>query len=287
MRRSLDPRVYQIASLGCLLAYGMAVRGFDVSPGRAALLLSACLLTQLACERLAGLTRFEPRSALISGLSLCLLLRTNSWALALLAAFLTIGSKFAFRVRGKHVFNPTNFGLVALMAATGQVWASPGQWGNLALVAFLTACAGGLVVNRAARGDVTLAFLRFWAGALLARAAWLGDPLSIPLHQLSSGALVLFSFFMISDPKTTPDSRAGRVLFAFLVAALAYYVQFKLFRTNALLWSLAAVSPLTPLIDRLLPGPRYDWGAPRPLGGRRHATPLPALDRVPAVAAPA
>ncbi len=287
MRRRLDPRVYQIATLGCLLAYGMAVRGFDLSPGRAASLLLACLLTQFACERLAGLSRFEPRSALISGLSLCLLLRTNSWQLALLAAVLTIASKFVFRVRVKHIFNPTNFGLVAMMAATGQVWASPGQWGNVALVAFLTACAGGLVVNRAARGDVTFAFLGFWTGALVARAAWLGDPISIPLHQLSSGALVLFSFFMISDPKTTPDSRAGRVLFAFLVAALAYYVQFKLFRTNGLLWSLAAVSPLTPLIDRLLPGPRYDWSAPRSEEGRRDATPAAGLDPMPAVPASA
>jgi Na+-transporting NADH:ubiquinone oxidoreductase subunit NqrB len=287
MRRSLDPRIYQIASLGGLLAYGMAVRGFDLSPARALLLLAGCLLTQFVCERLAGLPRFEPRSALISGLSLCLLLRTNSWALALGAAALTIASKFVLRVRGKHVFNPTNFGLVAMMAATGQVWASPGQWGNFALTAFLTACAGSLVVHRAARSDVTLAFLGFWAGALLARAAWLGDPLEIPLHQLSSGALVLFSFFMISDPKTTPDSRAGRVLFALLVAAGAYYVQFKLFRTNGLLWSLAAMSPLVPLIDRVLPGPRYDWSAPRSEEGRRHATPGQALDPVPAAAAPA
>ena len=70
---------------------------------------------------------------------------------------------------------------------------------------------------------------------------------------------MLFAFFMISDPKTTPDSRAGRLLFAALVAAGAYYVQFTLFRTNGLLWSLAFWSMAVPLIDRLLPGPRYRW----------------------------
>ena len=79
------------------------------------------------------------------------------------------------------------------------------------------------------------------------------------MHRLENGALVLFSFFMISDPKTTPDSRLGRVLFAALVALGAYTVQFWLFRTNGLLWSLAVCSLAVPLIDRLLPGPRYQW----------------------------
>jgi Na+-translocating ferredoxin:NAD+ oxidoreductase RnfD subunit len=133
---------------------------------------------------------------------------------------------------------------------------------------------------------VTLAFLAAWTALLCGRAAWLGDPWSIPLHQLQSGALLLFSFFMISDPKTTPDSRAGRLLFALLVAAGAYYVQFKLFRPNGLLWSLAALSPLVPLLDRVLPGPRYEWSRPRSEEGRRHAPPVPAAaDAVPALPA--
>ena len=87
--------------------------------------------------------------------------------------------------------------------------------------------------------------------------------MTIPLHRLQSGALLLFTFFMISDPKTTPDSRAGRVLFAALVAFGAWYIQFRLFRTNGLLWSLAACSTIVPIIDRLLPGARYAWAPSR------------------------
>ena len=283
----MDPRVYQIASLSVLLLYGMLGRGFDVSPARAAFLLAGCLLAQRCFELCYGIRRFEPRSALISGLSLCLLLRSNSWLLALATVAIAIGSKFVVRVRAKHVFNPTNIGLVAMIGLTGQVWASPGQWGSTALLAFLIACAGLLVVQRAARADVTLAFLAAWAALLLARAVRLGDPWSIPLHQLQSGALLLFAFFMISDPRTTPDSRAGRLLFALLVAAGAYYVQFELFRPNGLLWSLAAMSVLVPLIDRLLPGPRYDWSRPRSEEGRRHAPSLAAAPAVPAVPASA
>ena len=187
------------------------------------------------------------------------MLRTNHPGLALLAAVITIASKFAIRIRGKHVFNPTNFGIVALVAASGEVWVSPGQWGSTGVLAFLMACLGGLVVNRAARSDVTFAFLFAWATLVVGRSIWLGDPLTIPFHRLESGSLMLFAFFMISDPRTTPDSRAGRILFAALVALGAYYVQFRLFRTNGLLWSLAACSLLVPLIDRLLPGGRYEW----------------------------
>ena len=77
---------------------------------------------------------------------------------------------------------------------------------------------------------MTYAFLGFYALLVVGRAVWLGDPLTIPLHHLQSGALLLFAFFMISDPKTTPDSRAGRVLFATLVALGAVLVQFGLYR---------------------------------------------------------
>jgi Na+-transporting NADH:ubiquinone oxidoreductase subunit NqrB len=270
-RGRLDPRLYQIGCLAGLLAYGLTVLDFGVGPAQCLLTLGTAVLTQYALGRWRGLA-FEPRSALISGLSLCLLLRTNHLYLAFAASFASIASKFLLRAGGKHVFNPTNFGLVALLGTTGAVWVSPGQWGSAAFFAFLMACLGGLVVNRAARADVTFAFLLSYAGLLFARALWLGDPLSIPLHQLQSGALLLFAFFMVSDPRTTPDTRAGRVLFAAAVALGAAWVQFRLFRTNGLLWSLFACSLLVPLLDRLLPGPRYRWN----VKGDVHDAPLAA-----------
>jgi Na+-transporting NADH:ubiquinone oxidoreductase subunit NqrB len=235
---------------------------FDVSAPRAAVLLTAVLLAQYGCTWLWALPKFDARSALISGLSLCLLLRTNSIALAIAVAVITIGSKFILRLNGKHIFNPTNGGIVAMLVLTDQVWVSPGQWGSAAFFAFLMACLGGIVVNRAARSDVTYAFIMFYCALLFGRSWYLGEPMAIPLHRLESGALLLFTFFMISDPKTTPDSRAGRVLFAALVAFGGWYVQFRLFRTNGLLWSLAVFSMTVPLIDWLLPGARYEWARP-------------------------
>ena len=261
-----DARYYQITSLLLLFLYGTFWLRFDISLAQAIISLTSVLLVQFLCTRLWKLPAFDSRSALISGLSLCLLLRTNFLHLAGLAAAVTIASKFLLRCNGKHIFNPTNFGLVSmLIVASDKVWVSPGQWGNMAFFGFLMACIGGLVVNRAARTDVTVSFLAFYLALVFGRSVWLGEPISIPLHRLQNGALLLFAFFMISDPKTTPDSRTGRIVFALLVALGAAFVQFKLFRTNGLLWSLAFFSLATPILDRLLPGERYQWKkTPRP-----------------------
>ncbi len=259
----LDPRLYQITVLSGLLAYGVLGLDLEVRPHFAVAILATALATQWACGRLFGLLRFDPRSPLISALSLCLLLRAGSLGLVVAAAAITIASKFLIRARGKHVFNPTNFGLAAMMVFSDRVWVSPGQWGSAAFFGFLLACLGGLVVNRAARSDVTWAFLAAYAAVLFGRAAWLGDPLAIPLHQVQSGAFLIFAFFMISDPKTTPDTRPGRIFYAALVAAVAGVIQFGLFRPNGLIWALALCAPLVPLVDRLLPGERYRWRAIR------------------------
>ena len=259
--KQFDPRLYQIASLSTLLLYGLIWLHFDVSVLKIALTLGTALLTQYAGTRLFILPSFDPRSPLISALSLCLLLRTDHLAVAALAAFIAIGSKFIIRWKGKHLFNPTSFALVVVLAS-GLGWISPGQWGQVAWFGFLIACLGSLVVTRAARTDVTLAFLGFYVGLLITRALWLTDPLTIPLHQIESGALLIFAFFMISDPKTTPDSRSGRIVYALIIALAALYVQFGFFRQNGPLWGLIACAPLVPLIDYLVPGTRYDWSRP-------------------------
>jgi len=258
---TLDPRLYQIASLSTLLLYGLGWLHFDISVAQIAVTLGTALLTQYAGTSYFKLPSFDPKSPLISALSLCLLLRTDHLAVAALASFIAIGGKFVIRWKEKHVFNPTNLAL-AVMLGSGLGWMSPGQWGQVAWFGFLTACLGSLVVTRAARADVPLGFLIVYVGLLITRALWLGDPLAIPLHQVESGALLIFAFFMISDPKTTPDSRAGRMVYTLLVALAALCVQFVFFRPNGPLWGLIACAPLVPIIDGLLPGIRYDWSSP-------------------------
>ena len=125
--RIMDPRGYQIAVLGGLLFYGVWSLDFGISGSRVALVLAVCLSAQYGCTRLWKLEHYDPRSAMISGLSLCLLLRTGDPLLAVVAGVVTISSKFLIRVDGRHLVNPTNFGLAVMMLATDGVWVSPGQ----------------------------------------------------------------------------------------------------------------------------------------------------------------
>lgn len=254
-----DPRYYQILTLSALLLYGRLYLDFPLSLPVLAVLLIGAQLFQYGFTRLLRLASFEPRSALISSLSLCLLLRTESLGTAAAAVGLAIGSKFLLRPGGKHLFNPANFALTVVTLVSPSAWISPGQWGNPAYFAFLVACAGLLVIYRSQRGDITLAFLACYTAGLFLRGRWLGDPMTIPLHQLGSGALLIFAFFMISDPKTTPDSRAGRLLFAALVASCALYGRFVRYEPNALIYALTLCSLTVPWLDRWLPAPRYQW----------------------------
>jgi len=218
------------------------------------------VLTQLVCARLAGLPDLDLRSPLITGLSLSLLLRADAAWLHAVAAIIAIGSKFVIRLSGKHVFNPAGFAIVVLLlVASSHVWISPGQWGTEIWFAALTGFFAILVLSASRRADVAIFFFASHAALLLARATWLGDPLAIPLHQLQSGSLLIFTFFMISDPRTTPDSMLGRFLFAFAVAASAHYLAFFMQMRPALYIALIALSPAIILLDRLIPAAQFRW----------------------------
>jgi Na+-translocating ferredoxin:NAD+ oxidoreductase RnfD subunit len=253
-----DPRHYQIAALTGLLLYGLAVLDFEVTPLICAVVITTALITQWTGSRLTS-ARFDPRSPLISAISLCLLLRTNSIALYVIAAVIAVGSKFVIRVRGKHIFNPTNGAIALLLLLTDRVWISPGQWGSFGYFAFLMICLGGMVVHRALRSDVTIAFLLTFASLVIARTLYLGDPMAIAVHKLQSGALLLFAFFMISDPKTTPDARSMRIAFGVSVAALGWWLIARKFMPDGLMYALAGLSILVPAIDVLIPARRYSW----------------------------
>jgi Na+-translocating ferredoxin:NAD+ oxidoreductase RnfD subunit len=94
---------------------------------------------------------------------------------------------------------------------------------------------------------------------LLSRAWYLGDPLAIPLHQIQSGSLLIFALFMITDPRSTPDSRVGRLIFAAGVAVLAHLFLFRWQIRENVFYALVLVSCATPIIDRIWPGPRFAW----------------------------
>lgn len=263
-----DPRHGQILALSCLIGAGVLALSWEMPLWRPVTAISAALAVQALASWIVKVP-FDWRSPLITAGSLTLLLRTDGPALLLLAASLAIASKFLFRVRGRHIWNPAALAIVAVTAAAPGAWVSPGQWGTEAWVILAAAGLGTLVTGRARRAEVPLLFLAAWAGLSVGRALWLGDPIAVPLHQLQSGALIVFAFFMISDPMTQPWHPGARAAWIGLVAALGFALQHAWIVDAGPLWGLVLAAPLVPLFDRLLPHPSAAWRptAPRPSTG--------------------
>lgn len=203
---------------------------------------------------------FQWKSALITSLSLSILLRANSLWFWLAAGLIGVAAKFLIRYRGKHIFNPACIGIVTVSLLSGSAaWVSPGQWGQAPIFAAFAIGFAALVLSSAKRLDIALGFLAGFAAMLFARAHYLGDPMAIPMHQLQSGALLVFAFFMITDPRSTPDSRIARLIFAFAVAAFAAWLGWEYHIRGAMLYALAGLALFTPLLDHLLPAKRFEW----------------------------
>jgi hypothetical protein len=275
-----DPRLLQIGFLGSFLALGLSQLGLQVQPWMPPVLIASACAVQWAGERLLGLPRTGYRSPLISALGLSLLLRADVWWVPPLAATVAIGSKFLIRIRGKHVFNPTMLGLTTCILFSGHAWCSPSQWGEGTVTLAWFAALGLAVVHRAFRADVSLAFLGSWVALKAGRVLWLGQRPAVLGHQLLVGSLILFTFFMISDPKTTPDRRSARIGFGVAVAVLAFVLQHQAWVQNAPVWALLILSPAVPLLDRFLPASRFTW----PSGPSQGVVPVPVVRAVPLLA---
>ena len=255
-----DPRHYQIVVLSSLILLGTFHFAFALPWWHVVACIGSAIVTQFIASRWVG-QPFDVRSPLISALSLTLLLRTGSVTLSIAAGVLAIASKYLIRWKGKHIFNPANFGLVVLSLLFTGAWVSPGQWGTAPIFALFLLGMGGIVTGKAKRWDVSLALLASYAGLLFGRALWLGDPLTIPVHQLQSGALLIFAFFMISDPKTTPDARKARVIYAAVVASIGFTIQFAFYNAAGIILALIITAPFVPLFDKFFPAGRYHWPA--------------------------
>src|SRR3984957_2765808 len=254
-----DPRIYQILFLGILLAAGAWLCDFSLRPTQIIWTFASAIGAQHILSSLFGRTPISYRSAFITALSLTLLLRADTMWAHPLAAIAAISSKFVIRWRGKHIFNPGNFGVILALSVFPGTWVSPGQWGQDITFSGWLLMLGALVSYRARRADISWSFLVFYLGALALRVAFLGQLWAVWTHQFSNGALLLFAFFMISDPMTVPNSRRGRLVHAAIVAAAAYVWQFEFCRINGFLWALICASPLVPLWDALWPAQKFEW----------------------------
>jgi Na+-transporting NADH:ubiquinone oxidoreductase subunit NqrB len=201
------------------------------------------------------------RSALITGLSLSLLLRTDRWEIMAFAAAIAILSKFTVRVGNKHLFNPANAGIIAALVLTQEAWVSPGQWGELGWYALLFAGAGGIVLHHVGRWETSAVFLATYGLLMGLRDHWLGWSWDVAFHHLMNGSLLLFALFMITDPRSIPNAQGSRIVWAAAVAGLTFTLQTGFALPTAVFWSLFCLAPLTPLLDRLWTAQQYRWQA--------------------------
>jgi len=273
---NIELRDLQIFALTSFLTLGLISQGFDLALNSQTIIIAifASLSTQYfadLCFKQKETISLIPRSALITGLGLCLLLRTNSWEIMALAAVSAVLSKFVIRYRGKHLFNPANFGLITVLGFTDQAWVSPGQWGESFFLVLLLISIGGLILTWLGRWETTAVFLLVYGLGIALRNYWLGFGIDIWWHELSSGSLLLFAFFMMSDPRSIPDHPWGRVIWSSAIALLTLILKYQLFLATAPFIALFVLSFLTPVFDYFWRGNRFSWAfTTYQVGGNNH-----------------
>ena len=264
---ALDPRYFQVIFQAIFLSYGIFYLHWSADWLHYIISIGGCLFFQYATDsikakRFLRLDEFNRWgfSVLISAMSLCLLLKVNHWTISLLAAFLTVASKYIFRINGKHIFNPSAFGIIAAIYLSQDAWLSPGQWGSNAIIMFSVITLGTIVVTRVQKLDVSLAFLLTFIGLLYWRQVYvLGWPMDHFIQSISTGSLLLFTFFMISDPRTSPKHAVARIIWAVVIAVVSFYLATFKWKYNTPIWVLVAAAPLVPVLDKIFKAKDFTW----------------------------
>jgi Na+-translocating ferredoxin:NAD+ oxidoreductase RnfD subunit len=188
-------------------------------------------------------------SAYISGISVGILIRSPAFWPYVLCSMLAISSKYVLRVKGRHLWNPSNFGIcVMLFLATDYVAPLSIQWGNSLLPMVVIWALGSIIIWRLRRFHISavyvlsfvlLAFIRSW----ITRSPWQSElaPITGPEYQL-------FIFFMITDPKTTVRSRTGQCVVVAFVALVEMVLRLHQI-VFAPLYALFIVGPAAMLIE--------------------------------------
>jgi Na+-translocating ferredoxin:NAD+ oxidoreductase RnfD subunit len=282
-----DPRLHLAAVIITLQVLGQTAFGFSLSIAQILIAIGTCAVLEVGIAFFRQHVVMWPASALLTGNGVAFILRVpgtphgdwwslhGAWIFAATAA-VSLLSKHVIRWRGRHIFNPSNFGLVLCFLVLGKTRAEPLDfwWGPMSLwlaLAIALIVLGGLTILSRLRllviaGGFWLAFAA-GIGILAASghamtARWHLGPItgwSFWWLLVTSPEILIFLFFMITDPMTIPKGRVGRVVYAVSVGLLATLLiapQTTEFATKvAVLAALALVCAARPILERLLPEP--------------------------------
>lgn len=304
-----DPRLHVASVVVSVQVLGQVVLGFDVSVAQILLAVGTAAVLELTIVAVTEQAIAWPASALLTGNGVALLLRTpgtvhgdwwstEGWPIFVAAAGVALLSKYAIRIAGRPVFNPSNLGLVVVFLLFGSRYADPqdlwwGPWRPALAITLAIIVIGGITLSF--RLHLFSVALTFWATfaasiAVLAvgdhaiTARWHLGPVTGWSYWwvfVASPEIVIFVFFMITDPKTAPIGRRARPVYAAavgLLAGLLAAAQRTEFATKvSLLAALTIVCAFRPLLERWLPDERPAT-PDAPAGARRPRRPtVPAL----------
>src|SRR5262245_3838403 len=202
-----------------ILLAGQISFGFLESYWKTALAIVTAMLLELVLGRLVTGKFPHLASAYISGISVGILVRSPAiWPYAL-CSLLSITSKYVLRVKDRHIWNPSNFGICALLfLAPFSVASLSIQWGNTILPMLIVWGLGSLIIYRLKRFHICLTYVFSFFIFSAVRSSITGHPFLAEVAPITGPMYQLFVFFMITDPKTTVKSWRGQVIVAFCVA---------------------------------------------------------------------
>lgn len=256
---ALDPR-YLIAFLITLVLVVAQFRYHMVGGyARLATALLACVATEALLSWFVRGRVVNLLSAYISGLSLTLLIKPQGAVLwpFVLGGFLAIASKYVLQYRNNHLWNPTNFAIVALLlAAPNRISVLSHQWGNDLITNLVIWTFGLVIVSRVKVLHITLAYVASFFVFNGLRSAVLGQPLLPEIAPITGPMYQLFVFFMVTDPRTIVRDRRWQIGVVIIIAFVETIIRF----ASDQGWLLpTAFNAAPPLVALFLVGPIAKW----------------------------
>jgi Na+-translocating ferredoxin:NAD+ oxidoreductase RnfD subunit len=233
----------------CILAVGQLTFGILESYSRTVL----AILTAIAAELvLAPLFRGQSphvASAYISGISVGILVRSPAFWPYMLCSMISITSKYVLRVKDRHLWNPSNFGLcVMLFLAADTVAGLSIQWGNYLAPMLVVWILGAIIIWQLHRFHICATYVASFLLFAGVRSWITGHPFLAEVAPITGPMYQLFIFFMITDPKTTVQTTWGQCVVAFLVAFAEMVLRLNE-SVHAPYYALFLIGPAANLID--------------------------------------
>lgn len=245
----IDKRYLAPILVTIVLLAGQLTFGFLESWSRTVLAIATAMAVEVVLARVFTGQWPHLASSYISGISVGMLVRSPAlWPYALCSA-ISITSKYVLRVEGRHIWNPSNFGIVAMLVLAADTVAGLSvQWGNNLLPIFVVWCFGSVIIHALGRFHITLTYVVSFVAFALLRSGVTGHPFLSEVAPITGPMYQLYIFFMITDPKTTVRSVRGQVVVAFLVAAVEAIFRLLEF-VHAPYYALFVVGPAANLVE--------------------------------------